>query len=94
MDNYNKQEQDFLEGVWFKARYLEYVKQEQELTEKNAKRLARWRFKLALILSGVVTVIAVPMLVLWGPELGTVLCIGLLLLGAGVYYEQEGNLWK
>lgn len=87
MKNYSDADKDFLDGVWSKIRYLEYVKAEQEKVKQNSRRLAAARIKLASALAVAVIMISVPMLVITGLELGTMLGIGLLLLGAGAIYE-------
>lgn len=87
MKDYSREEKDFLEGVWSKVRYLEYVKEEQEKIKQNSRKLAAAKMKLAAMLAVAVIMISVPIIMLNGLELSTFLGVGLLLLGAGAVYE-------
>lgn len=87
MDHYSKQDQEFLDGVWSKVRYLEYVQAEQQQIKQNARRLRTVRFKLAALLMTAVIMISIPILLLNGFDLGSIIGIGVLVLGAGAFYE-------
>lgn len=87
MEHYKNQEQEFLDGVWAKARYLEYGKKEQQQIKKNQRQMAEARLKLATMLIVAVIMLSVPILLLGGLDIASMLGIGILTLGAGAYFE-------
>lgn len=85
--NSKDDDKEFIEGVWQKVRYLEYIKQEEETIKENNKYLFLVRIKTALCLLAVAILFAVPLLMTEGVNIFTIIVIGSVLLSEGIIYE-------
>lgn len=90
MSNFND-DRNFIDGVWKKARYLEYIradeeKKKEELTVlKKKKLISILSFALGLIL------ITIPVLITGDFDEGLVGFISVYMMGFALYYEHNFN---
>lgn len=82
----------FIEGVWQKVRYLEYIKKEDEIIRENNKHLSSVKIKTALCLLAAAIIVTVPLVITIGINILTIIVIGTVLLSEGIMYEYIQNV--
>jgi ABC-type bacteriocin/lantibiotic exporter with double-glycine peptidase domain len=87
MDELNKIDKDFINGVWKKVRVLEYEKREQDFIKENRKLQLKETVRLVLIISIPMLFIFIPLLILTKLALFPLILTGIYLLSASIFYE-------
>lgn len=90
MTDISKEDKDFLDAVYEKARYLEYLKAQDELVKENCRSI---RKRNILMISGLVPFLILIILAViksfTNPAVMLVLCISILSLGSCYEYMEE-----
>lgn len=91
-DKSDADDKEFIEGVWQKVRYLEYLKNEEEIVSKNNKHLFKVKIKTALCLLAAALIFIVPLVIAIGVNIFTIIVIGMVILSEGIIYEYLENV--
>ena len=86
MNNISKQDHDFLQGVYGKVRYKEYLKHEEEVVKENSRKIRKERIKTTAVSILVFLVLAVIVKIV---DIGELYTIPLMLLILGCFYEYK-----
>lgn len=92
MTDFNKEQGDFLEGVWRKVKYMEYIKAEEETVKKRQQLLRTRKIKIVVSLSLIVLLVITPTLFMAGINMGTIFLFGFLVMCASSFYENLGEI--
>lgn len=85
-------DREFIDSVWRKVRYLEYLKIEDLKVRENNKKLFLMKIKLGAFLLMGALIIIIPLLLGIGFNLFSIFIIGLVTLGEGNLYEYLLNI--
>lgn len=88
MKNISKRDHDFLQGVWKKARYIEYLKHEEEIVKENSRKIRRENIKTAAV-SILAFLALVSIVKIMKIEEIWAIPLGLLILGSFYEYKEE-----
>lgn len=102
MEKLNQEEREFIDGVWRKARYLQYQKYEEEIIKENKKKQLIWSLKLGIMLLITAMLPVVSILICFEANTFSLILAGFILLAGGSFYEyiqstkiqREGFSWK
>ena len=86
MKNISKQDHDFLQGVYGKVRYKEYLKHEEEEVKENSRKIRKERIKTTAVSILVFLVLEVIVKII---DIGELYTIPLALLILGCFYEYK-----
>lgn len=87
MKNGSCKERDFIQGVWRKVRYLEYVQSEQETIKENQRKLREKKLRIGILLTTFVLLMTVPLFIFFGIGMFSLVLNGFAYLSAGALYE-------
>lgn len=91
-DKSDTDNKEFIEGVWQKVRYLEYLKYEEEIVRENSKHFLKVKIKTALCLLAAALIFIVPLVIAARINIFTIIVIGMLILSEGIIYEYLENV--
>lgn len=87
MDKYSKRDQQFIDEVWNKVRYLEYVKSEKELVKKREKALRRKKLLFSIPFIAIALIIIISIVLLDKITMELLFVAGILLISESLLYE-------
>ncbi len=83
-----KDEREFVNGVWRKVKYLEYLKSEEEITSCAEKKILKKTLKIALFTSAAAAAFILPAFFINGFDMFFIMYSGIVVLSIGVIYES------
>ncbi len=84
----SKEDKKFLEGIWSKARYLEYLKAEEELVKENCRRLRKRRIK-SFITSILISMLLGFVIRITNFNFGVLWLLSIIILSMACFYENR-----
>lgn len=87
MNNLSSNENEFIQEVWSKVRYLEYKKDEQEIVYKKQSKIRKERIKFILIILSALSPCSIAIFIVSGIHLYSMIAVGILILIASALYE-------
>ena len=84
----SKEDKEFLEGIWSKARYLEYLKAEEELVKENCRRLRKRRIK-SFITSILISMLLGFVIRITNFNFGVLWLLSIIILSMACFYENR-----
>ncbi|MBS4539019.1 hypothetical protein GOQ27_11140 [Clostridium sp. D2Q-11] len=87
MTDYDREERNFINGVWGNVRYLEWKKRENEKVLENKRKIRKRNIILGLYIFFVVMMIVVPILYFGELDAGLLYIIGTIILSGSIIYE-------
>ncbi|WP_032122139.1 hypothetical protein [Clostridium amazonitimonense] len=88
MKEMSKEDKKFLEGIWSKARYLEYLKAEEELVKENCRRLRKRRIK-SFITSILISMLLGFVIRITNFNFGVLWLLSIIILSMACFYENR-----
>lgn len=89
MSNFNDDERNFIDGVWKKARYLEYKRAEEKQREVQQTTLKKKKFRSLLSFTIGLILITIPLLIIGDFDEGLAAFICVYMMGFALYYEYN-----
>lgn len=87
----SKEDKKFLQGVWGKTRYLQYLKAQDEIVKENCKRIRTRRRKIILI-SALITSVFIFIVTITDFNFGIVWFLSLITLALSCFYEYREEI--
>ncbi|MFZ5354685.1 MAG: hypothetical protein ACOZCL_18435 [Bacillota bacterium] len=87
MINQRKGNEEFIDGVWSKVRYLEYMKREEDIIRENNRAIVKRRLRLLAAFAAALVFVIIPLILVAGYDTGALYVSGIILLGCGAAYE-------
>lgn len=84
----NEKDKEFIDEVWKKVNYLEYVRLKDEREIQYKKEGKKRKIKLGLIFSSVLCILLIPVLITKKFDMIYVFVLGICILGFSCYYEN------
>ncbi|MEA4826156.1 MAG: hypothetical protein VB130_05935 [Clostridium sp.] len=84
----SKNDEDFLQGVWAKTRYLEYLRDEEELVKKNCRKIRTRRIKI-IIASILIAALGIFIMKITKFDFQAVWIISITILALACFYEYR-----
>ena len=88
MSNYSPKEQNFIDGVWDKVRYIEQMRSEEESIRRNKKNYRKKKIMSGLISLTTTTILLSPLLISKSSIVNALPYVGIVLLICGILYEH------
>jgi hypothetical protein len=85
-------DKEFLEGIWRKTRYIEYLKVEEEIVRANKANIYKRKVKTIIWMSLCALLAIIPIIMIFGSNLFSIILIGLIFMGEGTFYEYIQSL--
>jgi hypothetical protein len=87
MEDSNKEDREFIEGVWRKVRYLEHLKEEEDRAMENQRLMYKKKLRTGIVFLVCTLAIVIPILVVDNFTLVSLTLSGIILLASGTLYE-------
>lgn len=84
----SKNDEDFLQGVWAKTRYLEYLRGEEELVKENCRKIRTRRIKI-IIASILMAALGIFIMKITKFDFQAVWIISITILALACFYEYR-----
>jgi len=89
MPDFDTSDRDFIDAIWKKTRYLEYLRCQEENNAKEVHVLKKKKLKSFLAFSLGLILISVPIIVIKEFDQGFAALLSLYMLSFALYYEHK-----